>query len=395
MGENQGGLGGRGALGLGGQGGRADGDCYSGGGGGGGGGHYGGGGGGGGGAGWSFTHAKMTGGGGGGGGGGSNYASPSVTVLANADGGSWGSGKVNISYQTHLEQFVTFTSTPTAVDRFHKVTATASSGLPVEFSVDSNCYDLGGGQIMFREIGTCSVTASQAGNEFFAAAESTQTIAFLGLPQPLAFDNAAPERPKVGEIYYVGLISGENQNPKAIRTATGSCNNDDDDRIVRFTAPGPCVVSAVAPSYDIYAASEQITRTIDVQAAFPPVVFTSEPPTDAVVGDTYKPTATGGAQNSGDIVFTTEFQYFCTVDEYGVVTFLQPGSCTIFADQFSPTHDPAQHARQFVHIEAAPTTPDGPEPTTPDGPEPTTPDGPEPTVPAGSLGSLFGHIWTE
>lgn len=370
-GENRGVSGEPGELGLGGAGGGPDGDCYGGGGGGGGGGHYGGGGGGGGGAGFSAAHAKMTGGGGGGGGGGTNYASPTATVLSVTDGLHAGSGTVQINYRFAVEQTVTITSTPpdpAAIHTSYQVAATASSGLPVTISGAGACPTLNGDDIFFSEVGTCTITASQAGNEFFLPAQATQSVTVPGLPQPLAFAGYAPEHPTVGgESYHVRLISGDDQNPvRAVVTATGSCNNVDDAWVVVFTAPGPCVVSAVAPAYGNYAASEQVTRTFDVKAADPAVAFATTPPDDAVVGDTYRPTATGGAPDAGDIVITSNFPEYCTVDKSGIVTFLQAGTCTLSADQFSPTHDPTKHATQVITV------------------------GPAPTVPGGSSGGMFG-----
>jgi hypothetical protein len=281
VGESFGQPGSAGTLGLGGNGGGPDGDGYSGAGGGGGGGYYGGGGGSGGGSGFSAKHAKMLGGGGGGGGGGSNYVSASATGVNVVNGSTVGSGVVVISYHYQVDQSLTFTSTPpdpAGLYNDYYVTATASSQLPVTFSGSGSCLVVNVNEVVFTAPGVCTVTGSQAGDEFhFPAQPITQVFTVAGLPQTLAFDTPTPEHPTVGDTYYVALVVGQDHNPPAVVSTTGGCTQN--GQMVTFTQAGPCTVTAFASARGNYAASPQITRTILVAAGDPPVAFTSVAPT--------------------------------------------------------------------------------------------------------------------
>src|SRR5579863_6260123 len=61
----------------------------------------------------------------------------------------------------------------------YKVSATASSGLPVTFSASSKSKKvctLEGSMVSFIGEGTCTIIAKQAGNEEWAPAEATQSF---------------------------------------------------------------------------------------------------------------------------------------------------------------------------------------------------------------------------
>ena len=63
-----------------------------------------------------------------------------------------------------------------------QVSATASSGLPVTFSIVSGPATVSGTTVTMTGAGAVTIRASQAGNSNYAAANSDQTFAALGLP---------------------------------------------------------------------------------------------------------------------------------------------------------------------------------------------------------------------
>ena len=85
------------------------------------------------------------------------------------------------------------------------------------------------------------------------------------------------------------------------------------------------------------------------------VAFTSTPPADAVVGDTYTATATGGASGL-PVVFSTS-SAACTVSASGSVTFIAVGTCVIAARQAGNTdYSAAARVTQAVGAGPAPQT---------------------------------------
>jgi hypothetical protein len=81
--------------------------------------------------------------------------------------------------QTQQGQTITFTSTPPApgvIGRTYGVTATATSGLAVTFSLDatSSGCSIAGATVTFTAAGTCKVNADQAGNAAYLAAPRVQ-----------------------------------------------------------------------------------------------------------------------------------------------------------------------------------------------------------------------------
>ena len=95
---------------------------------------------------------------------------------------SWESSAATASTtttQTQQAQTITFTSTPPApgvIGRTYGVTATASSGLAVTFSLDatSSGCSISGTTVTFAAAGTCRVNADQAGNAGYLAAPRVQ-----------------------------------------------------------------------------------------------------------------------------------------------------------------------------------------------------------------------------
>lgn len=91
---------------------------------------------------------------------------------------------------TRSSQTITFAQPVDTGIQFGPITlsATASSGLEVSFkSNDTTVCTVAGSVVTFAKAGTCSITASQAGNASYAAApEVTKTFAIQPLPGALA-----------------------------------------------------------------------------------------------------------------------------------------------------------------------------------------------------------------
>ena len=112
-----------------------------------------------------------------------------------------------------LAQSISFTSTPPAspkVGDTYAVGATASSGLPVAFSIDasstSGCtYGRGTGLVTFASpAGTCTIDADQPGSPVYGPAPRMQQgVTVAKAPQSIAFTSTPPVSPGPGQTIQV------------------------------------------------------------------------------------------------------------------------------------------------------------------------------------------------
>ena len=145
-----------------------------------------------------------------------NYSVQASLGNSNCTIGSGGTGTLII---VQAPQTITFTALPNHIygDAPFAVSATASSGLPVSFTVGStdNCT-IAGNTVTITAAGSCTVTASQAGNTNYLAATAvvqTFSIAQAGLTitpdnQNMTYGGTVPAF-IVSPGGYIGLVHGD------------------------------------------------------------------------------------------------------------------------------------------------------------------------------------------
>jgi YVTN family beta-propeller protein len=164
------------------------------------------------------------------------------------------------------------------------VFATSSSGLPVSFTVSGAC-SVAGNSVQVAGVGSCMITASQAGDSnyaaatpishMFAIAPASQAITFGPAPsgvtagQGLVFISATSTSsvaaPSTMPITFTSLTP-------AICTMGGAAANAS---LVNLVAPGQCTIAADQPGDANYNAASQATQSFTVGAAgTPPAMFT-------------------------------------------------------------------------------------------------------------------------
>jgi hypothetical protein len=108
-----------------------------------------------------------------------NATGPLAVSATTSGGGLASSATGTDSVPITQAQTITFTTGAPSVAVFGNsftVAAIASSGLPVAYSASGSCTNSDATFTMTSGAGVCSVTASQAGNGSYSAAESTQTV---------------------------------------------------------------------------------------------------------------------------------------------------------------------------------------------------------------------------
>ena len=247
-------------------------------------------------------------------------------------------------------QTITFTlaDTGTVGANLH-LTATASSGLEVSFaSSDPDIAAIEEGRLVLKTLGTVIITASQAGNTAYAAAEDiTQTITVVAAgnqPQTITFTlaNTAGE---VGDTINltattdaIGLFVGF---LITTRPATGVATLTDDGTgdgmgSITLTGAGTVTVTASQPGNPTYAAATNITQEITVSKQSQTITFTLEDM--GTVGATLDLTATA---NSGlEVSFSSSNEAVAAIGtgtNAGKLVLLTAGTATITASQAGNT----------------------------------------------------------
>ncbi|MGZ5508842.1 MAG: MBG domain-containing protein, partial [Limisphaerales bacterium] len=214
-------------------------------------------------------------------------------------------------------------------DADFNVSATATSGLPVSFAASGNCTIIGSNQVHLTGAGSCTITASQAGNANFNAAPNVarsfnidkvdQTVSLL--PQNL------PNR-TFGDPDFT-VTGGASSDLPVTFSATGNCTvtgNGLNSASVHLTGAGSCTITVTQPgnanynpastaqTFQINKANQTITFGALANKTFGDADFNVSATASSGLPVSF--TATGNCTISGNTVHLT-----------GV------GSCTITASQ--------------------------------------------------------------
>jgi hypothetical protein len=270
-------------------------------------------------------------------------------------------------------QAITFDSAPpddaVVGGRTYTVSATATSGLPVDFSADGasvGVCTVAGATVSFVGPGTCVVDANQPGNTHFRAApQAQQTFKIRSAAsdggggsesrsvQSITFTSAAPAYAVLGDTYYVSASasSGLPVSFSVDEASLGVCTLF--GPVVSFDAKGTCTIVASQGGDVHYEPAPRVTQSFEVHRHPQTIVFTSTPPSAATVGGpAYAVAAT--ASSGLTVVFSADPSSagVCTVSG-STVTPVGPGTCFVDADQFgSATYEAAPQVQQSFAVGA-------------------------------------------
>src|SRR5262249_57032698 len=131
----------------------------------------------------------------------------------------------------------------------YTVTATATSGLAVTFTIDasaSTVCTIAGATVSFIGAGTCVIDANQAGNaNYNPAPQVQQSFAVTRNDQTISFTSTAPAGAKVGGPTYMVTATATSGLPVAFTnhaTAPAVCSIT--GSTVSFLGAGTCVGGA-------------------------------------------------------------------------------------------------------------------------------------------------------
>ena len=284
----------------------------------------------------------------------------------NGGGGSAGGApqRPPPSAPAKLGQSITFTTSPAAavVGGSYSLGASASSGLPVTFADAPGSADVcnvSGMTVAFIGAGTCTVRASQAGNESYlpapqvtqsfavAPAVAAQTISFTSTPPSDAFVGHSPYHVTAKATSGLPVEFDVDGDSTQVCKVTGAT--------VNFVGGGTCKINATQRGNSSYHPAPQVRQSFSVGAEAPKSVqsisFTSSPPTGAAVGGT--PYSVSAAASSGlpvDFSSAPSSSGVCTVAG-ATVSFVGAGTCVVRADQAgSSGYEPAPQVSQSFAV---------------------------------------------
>jgi uncharacterized protein YhjY with autotransporter beta-barrel domain len=215
------------------------------------------------------------------------------------------------------------------------VSATASSGLPVEFSArGGNCMVAGNTVTMLAE-GECIVAANQSGNDNYLAASEVSHAFVLDLErtQAISFGTQPAQLFEAGGTFALNPAASANSGlPVSYSSlSTGICSIS--GTTVTMHASGNCVIAADQAGNEQYPAAEQVRQTIAIGKRGQAIAgFTASVSAPAFVqGGRFELSAQGGA-SALPVVFASATPTVCSVAGSSV-TMLSAGTCTLTADQ--------------------------------------------------------------
>ncbi len=231
-------------------------------------------------------------------------------------------------------QTITFTPPDrTTIGQSVTLTASATSKLAVSFASDTpDVCTVSGSTATTSRGGTCSVTASQVGDDRYAAAEPVRrSFQVARIPQMIDF----PQPPDVAFGRPVTLTAtASSRLPVRYSTSTPDVCTLSGSTLTPGKA-GTCTITASQPGDDQYAPADAVTRSFPVNRGIVPPEKTAQgitfgqPPTVAVG----QPVSLAASSSSGLAVsFRSDTPSVCTVSS-ATVTTTRAGPCTVTASQ--------------------------------------------------------------
>lgn len=260
-----------------------------------------------------------------------------VNCQASNDGGT-STGSFSITVQTQKPQTITFPSTAVSYGQSDFSPAIASSGLAIRYSSPTGQCTLDPqGLVQITGAGSCTVTASQTGNQDYQAAlPVTQTFP---IDQAVLYVDAAPASQTFGgaspALTYSlrGFVGSDIQSSSGI-TGSANCQIAASAGPHAGNYPGTisCAPGTLASTNYSFATGQSAALTINPAAQT--ISFSSRPPANPLINGSYIVAADGGGSGNAVIlsIDPSSTASACSVSE-SIVSFTGVGVCVIDADQ--------------------------------------------------------------
>ena len=209
-----------------------------------------------------------------------------------------------------------------------------ASGNPVIFaSTTPTVCAVTGNVALILSVGTCTLTADQAGNlNYNPAIQITATIIINKADQIISgFTPATPIAYAIGGTFILSATGGTSGNAVTFASTTPAvCSVS--GNVATIQTAGACVLTADQTGNSNYNTAPQATASVTINKASQSITgFNPATPIAYTSGGTFALTATGGASGNA-VVYATTTSTVCSVTG-NVATILAVGTCTLTADQ--------------------------------------------------------------
>lgn len=269
---------------------------------------------------------------------------PSAAVFSNGSGANYdigySAGTVTISQASQTISFAqpsgqTYGAAP------YLLSPTASSGLAVSLASSTpTVCTVTLNVVSITGVGTCTLTASQAGNANYSAAPDVSRSFVVAQASQAALSISSPTTAIFGQTMSLVTSGGSGAGAVTYAVSGGSTCSVVGSTLTLGDAGSTCVVTATKQGDTNYLPVSSTAHTVVITQAGQTIAFTSSVPTNPERFDTYTPTATSvsdvtGASSGVSPTFAASGN--CTMFG-GVVTFGLPGTCTVTASAVSNTN---------------------------------------------------------
>ena len=240
------------------------------------------------------------------------------------------------------DQTISYTSSAPAAASVsgatYTVTATATSGLPVTFTIDASATavcSISGSTVSFIGAGTCVIDANQAGDASWnAAPQLQQTFVVAKGNQTISYSSTAPAAAAVGAASYTVTATATSGLPVTFTIdATASAVCSISGASVSFIGAGTCVIDANQAGDANWNAAPQAQQSFTVAKGSQTISFTSSAPAGATVnGSSYSVSATATSGLPVSFTIDAVAASVCSISG-STVSFNSAGTCVIDANQ--------------------------------------------------------------
>jgi Fibronectin type III domain len=211
--------------------------------------------------------------------------------------------------------------------------------------------------------GTCTITASQAGDEYYDSDSESQSFA-VALANQATLSVVAPATATAGQTVQLYSRGGSGSGAVTFAEASdpGGICSVTSAGVVTFSGNGnSCSFTATKAADTSFNATTSAAATITIPSgsatpsglSIQSVAFTSESPATARVGDTYAATAATSSGEAPSLSIASGLGSVCSISGAGAsetVTFLAPGTCQLQASSAASSRFAAADPDAFQTI---------------------------------------------
>ncbi len=274
------------------------------------------------------------------------------TITALQSGDSDYSAATPVSYTVHVEkaeQSIDFSvAEHTYGESDFTISATATSGEPVVFTVGTGECTVSGETVHLTGTGSCTIDANQAGNaDYKPAAQVADTFRIDAASQTITFP--AIQTKVFGEAAFAPGATASSKLPVSY-AATGDCAIEGGQ--IKLTGAGSCTVTASQAGDSNFEPASAVEQTFTINKAAQAISFTQPAP----IAYNSQPVQLKATASSG-LAVTYSGVGACTVSTAGLVTPTAAGNCVITASQAgSGNYEAASSVTRTLVIEGIATT---------------------------------------